>query len=101
MRRSVTIVVTAMLLVFALALPALAPVEKFIFNDVTFPDGQIGELAASVKVHPNKDDSINCSYYSDDFLASFGYYFEFVEPAPLDADVVLQFCLDEFDERNT
>lgn len=101
MRRSVTVVATTMLLVGALALPALAPVEKFSFNDVVLPDGQVGEIEAGVKTMPNKDDSINCAYYSDDYRDSLGYYFDFVEPAPLHPDVVRQFCLDNFDERNT
>lgn len=101
MRRCITVITTTMFLISALALPALAPVEKFSFNDVTLPDGQVGEIEAGVKTHPNKDDSINCSYYTDDYRDSLGYYFDFVEPAPHDPDVVLQFCLDNYDERNT
>ena len=101
MRRSITLSVTVLLLVGALAPPAFPPVEKFSFTDVTLPDGQRGEIAASVKVLKNKADSVNCSHYSDDFQASLGYYFDFVEPAPLDAGAVLDFCLDNYDERHT
>jgi hypothetical protein len=100
MPRLITIVCTVVLLVGTLALPAYAPVEKFSFDDVTLPDGQIGEIEASVKVLKNKDDSINCSYYTDDYRESLGYYFDFVEPAPLDSQSVLDFCLDNFDERS-
>lgn len=101
MRRITTTVLTAFLLVMLLALPAFAPVEKFTFNDVTLPDGQTGEIEASVKILTNKDDSVNCSYFTDDYQESLGYYFDFVQPAPLDAASVLEFCLDNFDERTT
>lgn len=87
-------------LVATLALPAFAPVEKFTFNDVLLPNDEVGEIEASVKVHRNKDDSVNCSYFADDYAESLGYYFDFVEPAPLDPDAVLEFCLDNFSERS-
>lgn len=83
----------------ALALPAYAPKEKFTFNDVELPNGQIGEIEADVKLHKNKDDSVTCTYFTDDYRESLGYYFQFIEPAPLDPDAVREFCLDNFDER--
>lgn len=101
MRRVITVVCTALLLVGVVASPAWAPVEKFTFNDVILPDGQTGEIEASVKVLKNKDDSVNCSYFTDDYQESLGYYFDHVEPAPLDRDSVLEFCLDNYDRRQT
>lgn len=100
MRRMVTVVLTVMGLVGILALPAYAPVEKLTFNDVTLPDGQTGEIEASVKLLNNKDDSVTCTYFTDDYQESLGYYFDHVEPAPIGAEAVLQFCLDNFDERS-
>ncbi|MFP3915456.1 MAG: hypothetical protein ACLFWM_11320 [Actinomycetota bacterium] len=101
MRRGITVVFAAMLLLGVTALPALAPNEKFTFEDVTLPDGQTGEIEAGVKVLKNKDDSITCSYFSDDYEESLGYYFAHVQPAPLEGGTVLDFCLDNFDERHS
>ncbi len=101
MRRLVMTMAMVITLVVAVALPAFAPVEKFTFNDVLLPDGQTGEIEAAVKVLKDKDDSINCSYFTDDYVESLGYYFDFVEPAPLDPDAVLEFCLGNFDERSS
>lgn len=52
-----------------------------------------------MKLLKNKDDSVTCSYFTDDYRDSLGYYVDNVEPAPVDAEAVLQFCLDNFDER--
>lgn len=99
MRRLITVLTAVVLLVGVVALPAWAPVEKLTFEDVTLPNDQTGEIEANVKVMKNKADSINCSYFADEYEESLGYYFEFVEPASTDANEVLQFCLDNFSER--
>lgn len=99
MRKLAITVGLVVALVGALALPAYAPKEKHTFNDVQLTDELTGEIEASVKIQKNKDDSIACSYFTDDYEESLGYYLEFVEPAPLDAESVLEFCLEHFDDR--
>ena len=85
--------------VVALAIPvANAATTKFEFEDVTFPDGQTGTIYASVKDMKNKDDNVYCQYQSSEH-EHLGYYLEFVESAPTDANAVLQFCLDNYDWR--
>lgn len=81
------------------AAPASAKTVKYTFNDVQLPDGQTGEIEATVKDQKNKADSVYCGYFSDDYAESLGYYYDTVEVAPADADAVLEWCLDEFDER--
>jgi hypothetical protein len=85
----------------ALAPTAWAANTKMSFNDVVLPDGQIGEIEASARIMRNKSDSITCAYFTDDYKESLGYYFNFVEPAPTDADGLLALCLARFDFRNT
>ena len=104
MRRQVLALAGAILVAatMVLAAPAAgAQNTKFTFNDVTLPDGQTGEITAGVRVLKNKPDSVTCGYFTDDYRASLGYYFDFHEPAPTDADDVLAVCLEEFDERQT
>ena len=100
MRHATRIAVIAALLGL-LALPALGGVSKVTFNDVVLPDGQVGEIEAAVKVLKNKDDSVNCTYFTDDYATGLGYYFDFEEPAVTEPAEVLQFCLDHYDERST
>lgn len=100
MRRIATIALTAAL-ALALSAPGANAAEKFTFADVELPDGQTGEIEASVKTHKHKDDSVYCGYFTDDYQDSLGYSFTVVEPAPTEADAVREFCLDAFDERHT
>jgi hypothetical protein len=86
---------------FAFAPAAWAAVDKHTFNDVVLPDGQAGEIEATVKTHRNKDDSVACSYFTDDYVEHLGYSFTFVDTAPGDADAVLEFCLVTFDDRHS
>jgi hypothetical protein len=79
---------------------ASAAVERFTFNDVVLPDGQVGEITANIK-ETNKANSVYCGYFSDDFRAFLGYYFALVETVPADGDALLALCLDRFDNRNT
>lgn len=101
MRRLITTITATVLLLGTLALPAFAPTQKYSFNDVTFPNGQVGEIEANVKLQKNKDDSAYCGYFSADYQDSLGYYFQFVDSAPLDASSVEQFCLNHFNDRET
>lgn len=73
---------------------------KFTFNDVDV-DGLTLEIEAGVKVLKNRPDSVTCSYFTDDYQDSLGYYFDFYEPAPVDAEAVLAICVAGFDERHT
>lgn len=99
MRRVVTIAFTIMILMGIMALPAYAPAEKFTFEDVQLPDGQTGEIEANTKSMKNKDDSVYCGYFTDDYGESLGYYFAPVNAAPLGPEIVLEYCLDNFDDR--
>ena len=99
MRRTWIALVSAFFVLLA-AQAAAASVTKFTFNDVTLPDGQVGEIEASVKILKNKPDSVTCSYFTDDYQESLGYYFDFHEPAPTESDAVVQICLDGYDERH-
>ncbi len=87
------------LLVLGLLVPAvaLAGSGKFTFNDVTFSDGTVGELEASSKVKKN---FTTCSYFSDDYEAYLGY-FQSAEFASEDAEEVLAFCLEHYEDRET
>ncbi|HEX6238506.1 MAG TPA: hypothetical protein VFZ68_15000 [Acidimicrobiales bacterium] len=103
MRRSVlalagTVVAVAVMVLGAPS--AGAQNVKFTFNDVAL-DGQTVEIEAGVKILKNKPDSVTCSYFTDDYQDSLGYYFDFHEPAPVEADEVLAICIAEFDERHT
>lgn len=99
MRRLVTTITATALLIMALALPGIASTQKFSFNDVTFPNGQAGEIEATLKLQKNKDDSVYCGYFSADYQDSLGYYFQFVDSPPLDASSVQEFCLNHFNDR--
>lgn len=101
MRRFLTALATMLGVVAFLAPSASATNLKFTFEDVVLPDGQVGEIQAGVKLSKNKADSVYCGYFTDNYGASLGYYFDFYEPAPTDPDAVLAICLAEFDERNT
>ena len=101
MRRLLVVMVTVFGIAIALAPVGTAANLKFSFEDVVLPDDQVGEITAGVKLQKNNPDSVYCGYFTDDFVESLGYYFDFHEPAPTDPDAVLAICLDEFDERNT
>lgn len=63
---------------------------------VTFSNGTVGDLQASSKVN-NKGQFTTCSYYSaGEYLG----YFQSAEFASSDADAVLQFCLDNYANRD-
>lgn len=74
--------------------------EKFTFNDVEL-DGQTGEIEASVKTAKNKDDSVTCTYFTDDYEENLGYYFKALEVAPTDRDAVGEFCIENFGARHS
>jgi len=95
---------TLKLILATLTLMALLPLasasaannQKFTFTGVTFSDGKVGDLQASSKVN-NKGQFTTCSYYSaGEYLG----YFQSAEFASSDADAVLQFCLDNYANRD-
>ncbi len=63
--------------------------------------GQVGEIEAATQLSRNKPDKTECSYFSAGYQDSLGYYFQFVELAPIDASSVQEFCLDHFNDRET
>jgi hypothetical protein len=71
---------------------------KFVFRDVTFPDGTPGELEASSKVG-KRDAFTTCSYFSDDYGSYLGYYHS-AGFGSHDAGAVLEFCLENYEYRN-
>lgn len=103
-RGLVAVVATAGLLLTVGAGVASAKNVKYTFNDVVLTDADgsqiVGEIEAGVKDTKNQT-SINCSYFSDDYVESLGYYFDASPvPSPTESDV-LDFCLEEFPNRNS
>jgi hypothetical protein len=95
--RSIALLLAAFALALALAASAAGAVTKYTFQNVTFPDGTTGVIYAGVKL-TNKSTLTACNYHSSTG-ASLGYYADSFASA--DPAAVEQFCLDNFDERNT
>jgi hypothetical protein len=95
--RSFTLLLAAFVLALAVAASAAAKVTKYTFTDVTFSDGTNGIIYAGVK-ETNRSILTACNYHSSSG-ASLGYYADAF--ASDDPAAVRQFCLDNFDERNT
>jgi hypothetical protein len=95
--RSLAILFAAFVLALAVAASAAAKVTKYTFAGVTFPDGTNGIIYAGVKV-TNRSILTACDYHTSSG-ASLGYYADAF--ASDDPAAVRQFCLDNFDERNT
>jgi len=95
--RLLTPVLLAFVLALVLAASASAAVTKYTFGNVTFSDGTTGIIYAGVKV-TNRSTLTACNYHSTSG-ASLGYYADAF--ASDDPALVEQFCLDNFDERNT
>ncbi len=83
------------------AAPAAANSPKHTFNDVVLPDGQNGEIEATVHVNRNRPDSVTCSYFTAGYEDSLGYYFAEEESAPSESDAILAYCLDRFEHRHS
>jgi opacity protein-like surface antigen len=96
--RSFTLLLAAFVLALAVAASAAAKVTKYRFTDVTFSDGTNGIIYAGVK-ETNRSILTACNYHSSSSGASLGYYADAF--ASDDPAAVRQFCLDNFDERNT
>lgn len=92
-----TLIVTSLLIILTLALASVAQAKntKYTFNDVEIGE-QIVEIEAGVK-ETNKNDYSNCSYFSDDYAESLGYYAA-DESAGDIAEEVLDFCVKHFEE---
>ena len=71
---------------------------KYTFVDVVLEDGTVIEIEAAVK-DTKKNDHSRCDYFSDDYVDWLGAYEEPVAVGP-DADTVLAFCVDHFDDRS-
>jgi hypothetical protein len=95
--RSLKALLVAFALALALPAAASARVTKYTFSPVTFSDGTTGIIYAGVKV-TNRSTLTACDYHSSTG-ASLGYYADSF--ASDDPAAVQQFCLDNFDERNT
>ena len=97
MKRLVVIGTLALGLSLVLSPSAAAKVQKYTFDPVTYPDGSTGVIEASVKT-TNKSDLSYCGYFTDDYMESLGYY-QAQGFATDDPDVLLQWCLDHFEDR--
>jgi shikimate kinase len=74
-----------------------ANVFKFTFSEVSYPDGRIGTIQASVKT--TKKGSITvCGYYSDPNDQYLGQ-FQDTDNTSTDAVDVRDYCLSHFEER--
>lgn len=84
--------------IIALGSAAVARADntKYTFNDVEIDD-RIVEIEAGVK-STKKNDVSDCTYFSDNYATFLGYYEDDVF-AGATADEVLQFCIENFDER--
>lgn len=90
-----------LLVAFALPLSVAAGDHiKATANDVTFSNGTTGELEVGSKITGNDSSYTTCSYFSDDYTESLGY-FESAEFASTDSDAVITFCLQHFEDRVT
>jgi hypothetical protein len=92
--------VAGLLSLSAVASAAAAQPTKFVFNDVTYSDGTVGELQATTKVSKSGT-YIMCSYYSDNYVTYLGYYESnsFSSDEASSASAVEQFCLDHYADR--
>lgn len=96
-KKRLILVTLMILLTLALTTTALAKNTKYTFNDVVI-DSEVLEIEAGVKAN-NKNDYSNCSYFADDYAESLGYYAD-KEFAGDTADEVLDFCVDNFENRS-
>lgn len=77
--------------------------QKFTFTGVTLSDATItvenGVIEASSKDHKkDKNDVTACSYFTEDYQESLGYYAS-TAFASSDAEAVKTFCIDHFADR--
>lgn len=99
MRRFLTLVTSAAAAVVLAAPMAHASTTKFEFHDVELSaEVQDATIYATVKTMKKKPDNVYCGYATNDWQP-LGYYLEFVEPAPTEADNVRAFCVMNFDDR--
>jgi hypothetical protein len=90
------ILATGTLGMFLLGSAMAANVFKFEFSEVTYPDGRIGTIRASVKT--TKKGSITvCGYYSDPNDQYLGQ-FQDTDNTSTDAVDVRDYCLSHFEE---
>jgi hypothetical protein len=88
---------TGVLSLFILGSALAANLFKFTFEDVSYPDGRVGTIQASVRINPRSEITV-CSYFSspnDQYLGQF----QSTDNSSTDAVVVRDFCLAHFGER--
>lgn len=95
----------SLLIAFVFATAVHAATTKYTFNDVEVETDQgtiIVEIEATVKTRKNKDNFVQCTYFSDDYEESLGYYSEHIaddDETPDTAEDVRAFCVDNFENR--
>ncbi|HEX6207151.1 MAG TPA: hypothetical protein VF058_02220 [Actinomycetota bacterium] len=104
-RRTLPVLVLALVLVPVLGGAASAKVEKFTFTDVLLVDGDGTEISgavieANVK-QTNKRTTGYCGYFTEGYQESLGYYFNdfTVDPDQELGDQLLRFCQRWFPDR--
>ncbi|MDX1612841.1 MAG: hypothetical protein R3300_00950 [Candidatus Promineifilaceae bacterium] len=95
MHKKILIVTTLLLLSLALASVVQAKTTKYTFSAVI--NEQPVEIEASVKTTKKSDYSV-CAYYAADYADYLGQYADDVVAGDT-AEAVLDFCVDNFDDR--
>ena len=91
------ILAIAILGIFLLGSALGANVFKFTFSDVSYPDGRVGTIRASVKIVKRGDVTV-CGYFSDPNDQYLGQ-FEGTDNASTDAVVVRDYCMAHYGDR--
>jgi hypothetical protein len=91
------VLATGVLGLFLLDLTLAANLFKFTIADVSYPDGRVGTIQASVRINPRSAITV-CGYYSspnDQYLGQF----QGTDNLSTDAVVVESYCLNHFGDR--
>jgi hypothetical protein len=91
------VLATGVLGLFILGLALAANLFKFTIPDVSYPDGRVGTIQASVRINPRGAITV-CGYYSnpnDQYLGQF----QGTDNSSTDATVVESYCLNHFGDR--
>jgi len=91
------ILATAILVMFLLGSAFAANVFKFTFTDVSYPDGRVGTITASVK--QTKKGAITVCGYNTNPNDQFAGEFQGTDNTSTDAVEVLNYCESHFADR--
>ena len=91
------ILATAILVMFLLGSAFAANVFKFTFTDVSYPDGRVGTITASVK--QTKKGAITVCGYNTNPNDQFAGEFQGTDNTSTDAVVIRDYALAHFGER--